>query len=534
MTNKVYIIENGLDVQGNVTFSGTLIGDGSGLSGAGVSSWNDLTDKPTSLSYFTNNVGFITSYTETDPIYTASSWYSTTNNSSNWNTAYGWGNHASAGYLTSISWSGIIGKPTFADVATSGSYNDLSNKPFIPNLTSQLMNDAGYITSYAETDTLQSITTRGATTTNNVTVADLRTTGNLQIDGNLTVNGTQNIINTTNLAVEDNMIYLNNGSTVTDPDLGFAGNYNDGTYHHAGLFRDASDGKWKFYHQYTPEPGISIDITHASFALADVQANTFIGSLTGNADTVTNGVYTNGSYSDPSWLTSLAYSKLTGTPTLATVATTGSYYDLVDAPAAGVVISDTSPASPVAGTQWWDSSVGRLYIYYNDGNSSQWVDASPSLVGPAGADGADGTTYTTTSNVQLGSLGIGTSASGISGEIRATNNITAYYSSDFRLKENIKPIENALTKLDQIRGVTFDWTEEEIQRRGGEDNYFVRKSDIGVIAQEIEAVIPEAVATRPDGYKAVRYELIIPLLIESLKSQQEQINSLKKQLEEIK
>lgn len=505
---KPYVIENGLDIRGDVTFSGLLLGDGSSLSGAGVSSWNDLTDKPilfsgsyndlsnkptiptvpTALSSFTNDAGFITGYTETDPIYTASSWYTTSNNSSNWNTAYGWGDHSSVGYLTS----------------------------------------------YAETDTLQSVTTRGATTTNNVTVADLRTTGSVQIDGNLTVNGTQNIINTTNLAVEDNMIYLNNGSTVTDPDLGFAGNYNDGTYQHAGLFRDASDSKWKFYHQYTPEPGISIDITHASFALADVQANTFIGSLTGNADTVTNGVYTNGSYSDPSWLTSLAYSKLTGTPTLATVATTGSYYDLVDAPAAGVVISDTSPASPVPGTQWWDSSVGRLYIYYNDGNSSQWVDASPSLVGPAGADGADGTTYTTTSNVQLGSLGIGTSASGISGEIRATNNITAYYSSDFRLKENIKPIENALTKLDQIRGVTFDWTEEEIQRRGGEDNYFVRKSDIGVIAQEIEAVIPEAVATRPDGYKAVRYELIIPLLIESLKSQQEQINSLKKQLEEIK
>jgi hypothetical protein len=46
---------------------------------------------------------YLTSYTETDPIYTASSWYTTTNNSSNWNTAYGWGNHASAGYLTSAS-----------------------------------------------------------------------------------------------------------------------------------------------------------------------------------------------------------------------------------------------------------------------------------------------------------------------------------------------------------------------------------------------------------------------------------------------
>jgi len=46
-------------------------------------------------------VGYLTSFTETDPIYTASSWYTTTNNSGNWNTAFGWGNHALAGYLTS-------------------------------------------------------------------------------------------------------------------------------------------------------------------------------------------------------------------------------------------------------------------------------------------------------------------------------------------------------------------------------------------------------------------------------------------------
>ena len=68
--------------------------------------WTNITDRPTALSSFTNDLGnyggFLTSFTETDPIYTASSWYSTTNNANNWNTAYGWGNHASAGYLTSF------------------------------------------------------------------------------------------------------------------------------------------------------------------------------------------------------------------------------------------------------------------------------------------------------------------------------------------------------------------------------------------------------------------------------------------------
>jgi len=68
--------------------------------------WSHITDRPTALSAFTNDLGnyggFLTSFTETDPVYTASSWYTTINNSSNWNTAYGWGNHATVGYLTSF------------------------------------------------------------------------------------------------------------------------------------------------------------------------------------------------------------------------------------------------------------------------------------------------------------------------------------------------------------------------------------------------------------------------------------------------
>lgn len=381
---------------------------------------------------------------------------------------------------------------------------------------------------------------------------DLNVGGNITVDGNLTVSGTTVTVNATNLAVEDNMIYLNSGSTVANPDLGIAGNYNDGTYAHAGFFRDATDGYWKVFKGYTPEPDASafIDTAHATFALADIQAANFRGALVGNADTATTLATgrTIGMTGDVTW-TSNSFNgsaNVTGTATLAnTSVTAGSYTSAnitVDSKgritaassgAGGVTISDTAPSSPTAGTPWWDSSVGRLFIYYNDGTSSQWVDASPSIVGPAGTNGVDGTTYTTTSNVQLGSLGIGTPASGVSGEIRATNGVTAYYSSDARLKENIKPIQDSLEKIKKIRGTTFDWSDEEISRRGGVDNHFVRKSDIGVIAQEIEEVLPEAVATRPDGYKAVRYELIIPLLIECIKTQQEKINYIEEKLKEL-
>jgi Chaperone of endosialidase/Collagen triple helix repeat (20 copies) len=131
-----------------------------------------------------------------------------------------------------------------------------------------------------------------------------------------------------------------------------------------------------------------------------------------------------------------------------------------------------------------------------------------------------------------GYLQVGSTAAttGTNGEIRATNEITAYFSSDARLKENIQRIENPITLINQIRGVRFDWTEDYIQSRGGEDGYFVRRHDIGVIAQEIESILPEIVADRDDGFKAVKYEKIVPLLIEAIKELHKEIEILKNKI----
>ena len=101
--------------------------------------------------------------------------------------------------------------------------------------------------------------------------------------------------------------------------------------------------------------------------------------------------------------------------------------------------------------------------------------------------------------------------------------IVAYYSSDRRLKDNITPIESPLEKLDKIGGYTFDWIEKkEVHSNKGRD--------VGVIAQEIEEVLPEVVTTKENGYKAVKYEKIVPLLIECIKEQQKQIDELKKMI----
>ena len=127
----------------------------------------------------------------------------------------------------------------------------------------------------------------------------------------------------------------------------------------------------------------------------------------------------------------------------------------------------------------------------------------------------------TTSNVQHASLGIGMAASGTAGRIDATNDVVAFSSSDIRFKENIKPIENAIDKIRKISGNTYDWKEENKIEHGYEGN------DVGVIAQEIEAVLPQLVQTRESGYKAVKYDKLVALLIEGIKEQQLQIEQLR-------
>lgn len=136
-------------------------------------------------------------------------------------------------------------------------------------------------------------------------------------------------------------------------------------------------------------------------------------------------------------------------------------------------------------------------------------------------------TILTTSSVQFGSFGVGTAASGTSGEIRATNNITGFYSSDRRLKENIRAIPNALDKVMAIGGKLYDWTDEYITEHGGEDGYFVRKADFGVIAQDVEAVLPEAVRTKEDETLAVDYEKLCALAFEAIRELKAEVDALK-------
>ncbi|MBI3631403.1 MAG: tail fiber domain-containing protein, partial [Candidatus Staskawiczbacteria bacterium] len=105
----------------------------------------------------------------------------------------------------------------------------------------------------------------------------------------------------------------------------------------------------------------------------------------------------------------------------------------------------------------------------------------------------------------------------VAGDVRAN---AFLYSSDARLKTNINSINDSLSKVQQLRGVTFNWK-------------ISNKPGIGFIAQEVEQVFPELVSTDSNtGMKAVQYANIVPVIVEAIKDQQQQIKEQQKQLDE--
>lgn len=198
----------------------------------------------------------------------------------------------------------------------------------------------------------------------------------------------------------------------------------------------------------------------------------------------------------------------------------------------------TLPANTVdftdAGLQYGAVMVGEVQIVDTTASTSNTTGA---LI-VSGGVGISGSTYTsgivrvtnTTTSTGTGtgavviSGGVGISGNtNIGGILSVDDDIIANASSDERLKENVLKIDSSLDKIDQIGGYTFDWNETAQQMYPGRNIH-----DVGVLAQEIQKVLPEAVVERENGYLAVNYDKIIPLLIESIKELKTEISNLKK------
>ena len=139
--------------------------------------------------------------------------------------------------------------------------------------------------------------------------------------------------------------------------------------------------------------------------------------------------------------------------------------------------------------------------------------------------GTDDSTTITALQLDMSAGGNAQFLGNISGsQIEASGDVIAFGSSDRNLKDNIQPIENPLEKMEKIGGYTFVWNNKQSTYQG---------KDVGVVAQEIQEVLPEIVSGRANGYLGVKYEKIVPLLIESIKENTKKIKELEQEINEI-
>jgi hypothetical protein len=125
-------------------------------------------------------------------------------------------------------------------------------------------------------------------------------------------------------------------------------------------------------------------------------------------------------------------------------------------------------------------------------------------------------------NLSVSEFSVSSGVLTINGDLRATGDVYALTSSDKRLKENIIPISNPIDKIKKIGGYTFNWNDISKKPKHIEE--------IGVIAQEVQQVLPQVVREKGDGFLGVDYEKIVALLIEGVKQQQEEIDELKSEI----
>jgi Chaperone of endosialidase len=231
--------------------------------------------------------------------------------------------------------------------------------------------------------------------------------------------------------------------------------------------------------------GTSISVTSGTVSgTLGTVGLTVSGTATMNAVAISSGTFTSGTFSGQASLTGLSTS----------------------------VTGDANTSNTQIATTAWVKNV------LNSGNtfSIYALSANPYLV-------TMNQGVNTANNVQFASLGIGTAPTGTAGEIRATNNITAYYSDD-RLKTRLGNIENALSKVMSLNGFHYE-ANETAQALG-----YAVKREVGLSAQETQKVLPEVVVPAPidEKYLTIHYERVIPLLVEAIKELKQEIDSLKK------
>ena len=329
-----------------------------------------------------------------------------------------------------------------------------------------------------------------ASTVGDSSITDDGTT--VTIGGNLVVSGTSTTVNSTTVEIGDNIISLN-GSGAANAGL-VVRDATAASLISGSLLWNTTTDKW-----IAGPLGSELEIVTIS-GTQTLTNKTINGSQLVDAS-VANGKLTNSS------ITVTAGTGMSGggTPSLGGT----------------VTLTNAGVTSNVAGTGIGVSAGTGAVTITNNGVTSNVAGTGVSVSAGTGAVTISiGQAVATSSNPQFNALLVGTGTPPTTaGLIRATNDVIAFYGSDERLKENITPIENSLDILKQINGYYFDWKE----MPGVHEN---EGHDIGVIAQEIDAVLPEIVTTRDNGYMAVKYEKLVALLIQTNKELLNRVEAL--------
>ena len=166
--------------------------------------------------------------------------------------------------------------------------------------------------------------------------------------------------------------------------------------------------------------------------------------------------------------------------------------------------------------QKFGGSQGSAGQVLTSGGTGDWTWSDVNL---SSVDTLTITSSTDATNKDTGALIVANGGVGIEKNLRVGQDIYAFSSSDIRLKDNITPISEPLSKVLSLSGNTFDWNEK--SNDAGEKG-------TGVIAQEVEALgLPGITTTRDDGMKAVKYDRLVPLLIEAIKELKAEVDELK-------
>lgn len=416
---------------------------------------------------------------------------------------------------------GVTGNTTLTgDIAVNG--GDLTTNKTTFNL---LGSTATTVNAFGAATDLQLGATTGTTTVRN----------SLVVTGNFTVNGTVTTVNSTEVSL-DNLIFVLGGDTppsVDDNlDRGVAFRYFSGSAKYGFFGWNDDTQRFSFIPNATNTNGV------ISGTLGDIEATNFYGALSGNASTATtlqtartiNGVSFNGS----SNIVVESYieddNSTNATRYLTFVDNTSAAYKRLNEDAnltynPGTNTLSTTNFAGNASTASILQSTRTIQGVGFNGSQNITVVTAGTGVGVNGTVVSIGQPVGTSDNVRFNSIGVGTTASGTAGEIRATNMISSYYSDD-RLKTRGSNIENALEKVLSLDGFYYE-ANEVAQSLGYE-----AKQEVGVSAQAVQAVLPEIVVPAPidDTYLTVQYERLVPLLIEAIKEQQKQIDELKAKL----